>query len=74
MTAMEIACRHSCGGYNCGAEAGDPCDWSHCHLEPGVTPPECHAERIEDASAISEPTTAPTLAEFDLAAEKSDLF
>lgn len=54
MTPIEVACRHSCWSdpgtqYNCAAQAGEPCDWSHCDTEPsGVA--LYHEERIIDAA------------------------
>jgi hypothetical protein len=51
MTPIELACRHSCCDGNCAAQAGEPCDWSHCDVD-GVA--EFHAERIEDAAEFGE--------------------
>jgi hypothetical protein len=51
VTPIEIACRHTCrrNTANCGAEAGEPCDWSKCiGARPGF-----HSERIDDAAAMA---------------------
>ena len=69
-----VSCRHSTDGWNCGAEAGDACRWFDLQ---GVIEPMgahfYHAERIEDAAAISDAEDAPDEKTFDDAVENSGL-
>ena len=52
MEPISIACRHvDEEGKNCGAEAGQKCNWPH----PWAEMMGFHAERIEDAAAFMKP-------------------
>lgn len=71
MNAIDIACRHVyADGNNCGAQGGEK-----CRREVGsdtVIQFETyfHAERIEDASAITSPDATVTAQQFDAAVER----
>lgn len=71
MTPTEIACRHVCFNpeeNHCAAESGDPCNWSGCDVDQ-VEP--FHAERREDAIAMTtEPLTDKELALLKAAIQK----
>lgn len=73
MTPIEIACRHTQpDGWNCGAEAGEPCAEvvDGRHVWTNLPNAHFHAERIEDAAGISNGSgTAPTVEQFDKAVE-----
>lgn len=73
MTPIEIACRHtnSISGLNCGAEAGEACRWAD--TEELVYSPHFHAERIEDAAAMTRLADPVNAAAFDRAVENSGL-
>lgn len=77
MRPIDIACRHvDRDGSNCGAEAGDS-----CRLNADAHPLEYalhrdglfHAERIEDAAAMSRVVDTVSSAAFEQAVEESGL-
>jgi hypothetical protein len=58
MNALDIACRHTdLDGTNCAAEPNEPCMRTSAYGQRYQSQMP-HAERIEDAAAMSESSTA----------------